>query len=277
MTVLHIPYHLDEHLPDLGIPLPAGADIDEVTADLPDADVWGRLVSLYDQVAEVVAVQAAGSGSGAVTVLTGDCTLSIGVTAGLQRAGLDPALVWIDAHGDVQSLETTASGYLGGMSLRFLLGYRNDLVADPVGLRPPAHDRVLLVDARDLEPAEVDYIEATPIRRHAVADLSADDLPDGPLLVNLDLDTLDPAFLPGLRYPAADGPDEPTLIRAVRTIFATGRVAALNLACTWEPGTATESTPSSESESVSDQGAPDDVRARLVATILDIAANPTGR
>jgi arginase len=150
------------------------------------------------------------------------------------------------------------------MSLRFLLGYRNDLVADPVGLRPPAHDRVLLVDARDLEPAEVDYIEATPIRRHAVADLSADDLPDGPLLVNLDLDTLDPAILPGLRYPAADGPDEPTLIRAVRTIFATGRVAALNLACTWEPGTAAGS-------------APDDVRARLVATILDIAANPTSR
>ncbi|HTX80550.1 MAG TPA: hypothetical protein VME44_00105 [Streptosporangiaceae bacterium] len=40
----------------------------------------------------------------------------------LQAAGLDRAIVWLDAHRDVQTLETTAAGYLGGMPLGLLTG-----------------------------------------------------------------------------------------------------------------------------------------------------------
>jgi arginase len=36
-------------------------------------------------------------------VVSGDCTVTIGMTAGLQRAGLEPSIVWVDAHGDLQS------------------------------------------------------------------------------------------------------------------------------------------------------------------------------
>ena len=72
--------------------------------------------------------------------------------AGLQRAGLDPAVVWFDGHGDVQSLETTTSGYLGGLPLRILVGYRPELIADALGLRPVPEERAVLVDARDLDP-----------------------------------------------------------------------------------------------------------------------------
>lgn len=258
MTVLHVPYHLDEHHPDLNIPLPTGADVQEVTLDLPAGEVWTRLVSLYDHVADKVASQAR-TGSTAV-VVSGDCTVSIGMATGLQRAGLDPAIVWIDAHGDVQSLETTESGYLGGMALRFLLGYRPDHIASPLGLRPPAPERVLLLDARDLDPAEVDYLKTAPLRHRTLAELTPDDLPAGPILLNLDLDTLDPAVLPGLRYPATDGPDEPALLGAVRTILDTGRVAALNLACTWHRGTP-----------------PNDTRERLVDSILKAISNHTRR
>jgi arginase len=49
---------------------------------------------------------------------------------------VDAGIVWIDAHGDVQTLETTASGYLGGLPLRLLVGYRPELIADRLGLRP---------------------------------------------------------------------------------------------------------------------------------------------
>ena len=53
-----------------------------------------------------------------MVVASGDCLTALGTVAGLQAAGADPAVVWFDAHGDVQTPETTSSGYLAGMSLR---------------------------------------------------------------------------------------------------------------------------------------------------------------
>jgi Arginase family len=71
--------------------------------------------------------------------------------------------------------------------------------------------------------------------RADVADLDAAVLPDEPLYVHLDLDVTDPAGIPGLRYPESDGPDSTEVSRALRTL-ATGRVAAVDVACTWHPG-----------------------------------------
>jgi arginase family enzyme len=161
MSLIYIPYHLDEYLPDLNVPLPK--HITEFTTDLPDDDVWPRLVALYDAVGEVTEQTIRTESE--ITVVSGDCTISIGMTIGLQRAGVDPSIVWVDAHGDVQSLETTPSGYLGGMALRVLLGYRSDLMADRLGLRPPDPKDVLLVDGRDLDPAEIDYLNSAGLKR----------------------------------------------------------------------------------------------------------------
>jgi len=249
VPLIYVPYHLDEYLHDLGDALPGGTDAG-VKVDMPAGDIWSRLGRLYDSVAaEVERVARTGS---VPTIVSGDCTVSIGITAGLQRAGLDPAIVWIDAHGDVQTLETTASGYLGGMALRLLVGYRPELLTERLGVRPPPEERVLLIDARDLDPPEVDYLASAPIRRAAVDELSAGALPAGKLQVNLDLDVVDPAALPGLRYPAVGGPDVPTVLRAVRTILHSGRVAALNIACTWH----------------TNQPDPVGIRKHLVSTLL---------
>ena len=232
MSIIRVPYHLDERLPGLDVAL--AGDVEEVTVEPPDGDVWTRLASLYDAVAG--AVERTARAGPAPVVVSGDCTVSIGIAAGLQRAGVAPGVVWFDAHGDVQTLETTTSGYVGGMALRFLVGYRRSLVADRIGLRPVPEQRVALVDARDLDPPEAEYLASARINKLTVDDLSADDLPAGPLLVNLDLDIVDPAHVPGLRYPAAGGPDVTTFLRAARVVLDTGRVAALNVACTWNPG-----------------------------------------
>ena len=69
VTVLQVPYHLDEYLPELDLPLRADKTI---TADLPAGPIWGRLSALYTEVAGQVA-QAAGRGTSPV-VLSGDCT-----------------------------------------------------------------------------------------------------------------------------------------------------------------------------------------------------------
>jgi arginase len=236
MTVIAVPYHLDEYLPDLDLPLmPA----EVVTAEFPPGGPWERLAVLYDAVARAVAADA-GRG-GRPVVLTGDCAISLGVVAGLQRAGADPAIVWFDAHGDVQTPETTASGYLGGMPLRLLAGYRPELIAARLGLRPVPEHRIVLAGARDLDPPEVTFLAGAAIRRREVADLAtgglaADGLPAGPLYVHVDLDVIDAAALPGLRYPVPGGPDAARLADALRMLLATGQVAALGIACTWHPG-----------------------------------------
>jgi arginase len=230
-AVIGVPYHLDEYLPDLDVPLQAGRT---VTAEFTSDDVWDRLAVLYAAVADAVA-GAARRGERPV-VLSGDCTTALGTVAGLQRAGSVAGIVWFDAHGDVQTLETTASGYLGGLPLRILVGYRPELIAARLGLRPVPERQVLLVGARDLDPPEVSYLERAQIRRAEVGGLTRVALPDGPLYVHVDLDVIDSAQLPGLRYPAPGGPGPEPVADAVRWLLGTGRVAAVGLACSWHPG-----------------------------------------
>lgn len=236
MTILRVPYHLDEYLPDLDLPLdPARfGPARTTTADLPPGDPWARLTALYRLVAAAVA-DAAGHGTRPV-VVSGDCTTSLGIVAGLQRAGLDPGIVWFDAHGDVQTPETTASGYLGGMPLRLLTGYRSELIADDLGLRPVPEHRIVLAGARDLDPPEASYLAGAAIGRAGVADLDPAAMPDGPLYVHLDLDVIDPAFLPGLLNATPGGVTPADVAQALGRLVATGRVAAVGIACTWRPG-----------------------------------------
>jgi arginase len=169
-------------------------------------------------------------------VISGDCSTALGTMAGLQHAGLDPAVVWFDAHADVQTLETTTSGYLGGLPLRILAGYRPELIAQGLRLRPVPEDRITLVGARDLDPPEVDYLAGAAIGRAEVATLTPAAVPDGPLYVHIDVDVIDPGALPGLRYPAPGGPSAAEVAAALGALLATGRVAAVGLACTWHPG-----------------------------------------
>jgi len=236
MTVIGVPWHLDEYLTGLDVPLAADT---VVSPDLPPGDVWDRLAALYSQVADAVA-GAAGPGARPV-VVSGDCTTALGTVAGLQRAGLDAGIVWLDAHGDLQTLETTTSGYLGGLPLRLLAGYRPELITGRLGLRMVSEDQITLAGARDLDPPEVAYLAGTRIRQARVEELDtggrpAGDLPDGPLYLHVDLDVVDPAQLPGLRYPAPGGPGPAQVAGALRAVLGTGRVAAVGIACTWYPG-----------------------------------------
>ncbi|MFL6121449.1 arginase family protein, partial [Actinophytocola sp.] len=135
-------------------------------------------------------------------------------------------------HGDVHTLETSTSGYLGGLSLRLAVGAHADRVAGPLGLRPLPEDRVTLVDARDLDPAEADYLSTAAIHRRPVTDV---EVPDGPVVLHIDLDVIDAAELPGLLFPVPDGPSTDAVVEAVRRILDSGRVVALSIACPWHP------------------------------------------
>ncbi|MDR2988286.1 MAG: arginase family protein [Nocardiopsaceae bacterium] len=234
MTTIAVPYHLDEHIPDLDVMLRPDQI---VTVELPEsAGAWDRLAPLYAAVAEATSSAAPGA---CPVIVCGDCCTALGIVAGLQAARGDVGIVWFDAHGDVQTPETTASGYLGGMPLRLLAGYRPELIAASLGLRPVPEDHILLVGARDLDPPEAVYLAGSAIKRKDTSPTVAADLPgvpDVPLYVHVDLDVLDPGEAPGLRFPAPGGPTAEQLAGSLRAILATGRVAAVGIACSWRAG-----------------------------------------
>jgi arginase len=254
VTVVVVPYHQDRRLAGDLLPLPPAGDYLVLDPDLPAGDIWRRLTALDDVAADQIA--AAVRAGGPTTVVSGDCLIALATLAGVQRAGLDPALIWFDAHGDVHTLRTTTSGYLGGLSLRLALGAHADRLA-PLGVRPVAEHRTLLVGARDLDPPEVEFLAGSAVRRSTVPDLDADALPDGPLILHVDVDVIDPADLPGLSFPAAGGPSTGQVLAAIGRVLATGRVAVLDIACIWQP---------------TDDGRVRRIRAGLLAALLAGAA-----
>jgi arginase len=231
MYVIGVPYHLDEALPETGLPLTADETVRVPLAR--DGKMWDSLAAVFGAVSR--AVSRAVSARQVPVVVSGDCSTALGTVAGLQEADLDPAVVWFDAHGDVQTLETTESGYLGGLPVRILTGYRPDLIATRLGLRPVPEHRIVLAGARDLDPPEVTYLDRARIQRSDVAGLTEAALPGGPLYVHLDLDVVDPAEVGGLRFPAPGGPSLAQVAAALRMLAGTGRVAAAGVACTWRP------------------------------------------
>jgi arginase len=229
VTVIAVPFHLDEYLPDLELPLAADRTI---TMDLPSGPPWERMAVLYEEVAGAVAAEVR---AGRVpVVVSGDCTTSLGVVAGLQRAGRDPRVVWFDGHADVQTPETTSSGYVGGFPVRQLVGGADPTAPERLGLRPVPEEDVVLVDVRDQDPPEVEYLARAAIRRVRVEEVG-DVLPPAPVYLHVDVDVTNPDDLPGLMFPAPGGPSLAAVTAAVRTVVAAGGVAAVGIACTYRP------------------------------------------
>jgi arginase len=230
MPVIAVPFHLDERLPDLELPL--GADR-TIAPELPPGPPWERMAALYEEVATAVATEV--RANRVPVVVSGDCTTSLGVVAGLQRAGRDPHVVWFDGHADVQTPETTSSGYLGGFPVRQLVGGSDRTAPERLGLRPVPEQHVVLVDVRDQDPPEVEYLARAAVRQAPVEEIG-DVLPPAPVYLHVDVDVTNPDDLPGLMIPASGGPSLAAVTAAVRTVVAAGGVSAVGLACTYRPG-----------------------------------------
>lgn len=191
-------------------------------------DRQSRMTAVHRPLVAAVA-EALRKGQQPVTI-AGDCCSTIAVLAGLQSAGLDPVLVWLDAHGDFNTWETTPSGFIGGMPLAMLVGIGDQGLAQGVGLRTQRQSDVILADARDLDPGERQLLEASAVRR--VTELAAIPalLPVGrPIYVHLDPDVIDPADVPAMHYPTPGGPSLAVVRSACASLARTGRVVAASL------------------------------------------------
>lgn len=158
------------------------------------------------------------SGDDALLSVGGDCGVELApVARAVARHGDSLAVVWFDAHADLNTPDTSPSGGFHGMVLRTLLGQ------GPSQLVPRPEERlstrqVVLAGARALDPAERDFIESEQIRALSVQALRE----PGRLVsavagtgarhvyIHLDLDVLDPEHFTSLSCPEPGGlhPDE---------------------------------------------------------------------
>jgi len=157
-------------------------------------------------------------------VLSGGCLVAVGVVTGLQRTGRELRVVWIDAHGDFNTPESTPSGYWDGMALAAVCGRSLPEVYKTVELRPIHFRNVVHLAGRDFDPPEVEDFSRLNLRvipPQAVGSeecvrLLADE-PQAPaagagavgrrdLYLHIDMDGLDPQDAPAVAYPTPGGP-----------------------------------------------------------------------
>jgi len=156
-------------------------------------------------------------------VLGGDHSLAIGSVAGSSgfyaKQGDAIGLIWLDAHGDSNTPETTPSGNIHGMALAVLLGLGDHDLVNLGGRSPKVQARnTVLIGIRDLDPGERDILKKSGVNVYTMRDLDERGMRDvvdeaiglasdgtAGVHLSLDLDVVDPEDAPGTGTPVWGG------------------------------------------------------------------------
>lgn len=168
---------------------------------------------LADKVNEVVK-----SGSFPL-VLGGDHSIAIGTLAGVSKHYQNLGVIWYDAHGDLNTAETSPSGNIHGMPLAVSLGFGHSLLTEISGYSPKIKpENVVIIGARSLDEGEKVFIKEKGIKVYTMHEIDRLGMPavmeqtiaylkdrtDG-VHLSLDLDGLDPVEAPGVGTPVIGG------------------------------------------------------------------------
>jgi len=174
-------------------------------------------------------------------VLGGDHSMAMGTLAGLARAGKRPGVIWIDAHGDINTPETTPSGNVHGMPFAVALGLAGEPF--PADLRgTTSGERGVLLGLRDVDPGERDNIKKAGVTALTMSDI--DRLGMGPAMekaiavagkgdgihLSLDMDALDPDEAPGVGTPVRGGLTYREAQLAMEMLAASGKLRSVEIA-----------------------------------------------
>jgi arginase len=156
-------------------------------------------------------------------VLGGDHSIAVGTAAGVaqhfRKEGKRAGLVWLDAHGDMNTPESSPSGNVHGMPLASIVGHGPSELVDLGGVKPMVEPRnVVLVGVRDLDSKERKLIRESGAHVFTMRDIDergmrevmaealrfAGDETSG-VSVSLDMDFVDPSDAPGVGTPVRGG------------------------------------------------------------------------
>ncbi len=179
-----------------------------------------------------------------VVCLGGECTFITGTLAGFKsKFKGKPGMLWMDAHGDFNTPETTISGFIGGMCLAFACG-RGPTLTDAVENTRPllAEENVVHVASRALDPLESKAMAASPLKLYSasavrkqgvskVAEDAASYLADRCdwITCHLDVDSIDPSFIPAVNFPEPGGLSLEEVKTVVEALRGTGKLRVFDL------------------------------------------------
>lgn len=207
---------------------------------------WHRMALANGNMARTV--REGRAASDLIVGLEANCNVLLGMLAGLaygpagesRRVGL----VFIDAHGDFNTPETTLSGMLGGMPVAVAAGHALHNLRHTSGLREPLPIvNILWAGVRDLDPLEAERFTEFAVRQVPTQDLRqlstvlrerftalAEQV--DVVYVHVDMDVLDPLEVPGHALAVADGPTSRELAGAIGLMFEHPKAVALGIAST---------------------------------------------
>ena len=169
----------------IGAPTPSV--VDDWTKALPEAEqtLQGIRAALQDALA-------AGT---TPLLITNTCAVSLGTLPTVAEHHPDAVVLWIDAHGDFNTPETTESGYLGGMVLAAACGLWDS--GHGSGIDPK---QVIVVGGRDIDPAEGDLLAEAGVTVLRPAESTPERIVDiiagRPVWIHVDWDVLEPGYIP---------------------------------------------------------------------------------
>jgi arginase len=212
---------LEERLESLGF---AVRDHGNVEAAVPEAttlrDERARFLPEIKETCERIAgsVHEETTAGAIPLVLGGDHSVALGTLGGLAAAHGPGGVLWIDAHSDINTPETSPSGNVHGMPLAAALGLAGDAFASSSWPLPAVDPkRVALVGVRQLDEAERRLLRDAGVRVFTMSEIDrvgveravreALDRVAGPgfVHVSLDMDALDPDIAPGVGTPVQGG------------------------------------------------------------------------
>jgi arginase len=180
-------------------------------------------------------------------VLGGDHSLAAGSVAAsaafARERGGEVGLLWVDAHGDMNTPETTLSGNVHGMPLAALLGASPAALATVGGFAPKVRpEHTVLIGVRNLDEREkaavrssgvhvftmkdIDRLGIAAVTERAIALATAGTLG---LHVSFDVDVCDPAIAPGVGTPVKGGLDYREAHMLLEMVADAGALLALDL------------------------------------------------
>ncbi len=152
-------------------------------------------------------------------VLGGDHSIAIGTLAGVAKHYNNLGVIWYDAHGDLNTAETSPSGNIHGMPLAVSLGMGHPLLTNVGGYAPKVKpENIVIIGARSLDEGERKLIKELGIKVYTMHEIDRlgmtkvmeetinylKEKTDG-VHLSLDLDGLDPHDAPGVGTPVIGG------------------------------------------------------------------------
>jgi arginase len=172
-----------------------------------------------------------------VFTVGGGCGIEIPIVSYLSSRYEDMDIIWFDAHGDLNTPESSPSKYFHGMPLRFLL---EDIPGNDISscYNRIACKDVILVGSRDLDKAEEEFINENHLKLMKPGSSDADPVDEFKKLqissnrhvyLHIDLDVLDPGEYKNVKCPSSNGYSVKNIARIIRTIRENRNIVGMSL------------------------------------------------